>query len=217
MGFWKKVGRGLGLGKGTAAKELTAEIIGKRIRSLSKRNRLGFNRVRKGLGKDYYFNRKSGKIEHARKISDKDMAEMHGGGTKKRKGHLGGNIGRALTISSNPLGRSLSRRLGRHKIKPVSKYGSNSGKSGLEGSNKTNQAILDFLNYNNKLRNRMIKQEIRRKEAGLGTSTGTKKKKQVKKVRTTSGGKGNVSSVSGRYSDTRGNTNSLKLTGGGNL
>ena len=97
------------------------------------------------------------------------------------------------------------------------KYGSNSGKSGLEGSNKTNQAILDFLNYNNKLRNRMIKQEIRRKEAGLGTSTGTKKKKQVKKVRTTSGGKGNVSSVSGRYSDTKGNMNALKLTGGGNL
>lgn len=228
MGFFKSLGRKLGLGKGTVAKEVEAEVISDRIKSLSKRNRLGFNRVKKGLGKDYFFNRKSGKIEHKRKISEADLAKMFGGGMKKREGHKGGNVGRSL--SSSMMGRMLSgkqnnpsagwhglRRLGGHTIMPKSKYGANSGESGLGGSNKTNQAILDFLVYNNKLRNRMTKQEMRRKEKGLGTSSGTGKKKMVKKVRSTSGSKGNVSTVSGRYSDTRGNMNALKLTGGGSL
>ena len=224
MGFFKSLGRKLGLGKGTVAKEVEAETISARIKSLSSRNKLGFNRVKKGLGKDYFFNRTSGKIEHARKISDKDMANI-----KKRSG--GNTSGRSRLLPSMS-GKQNNPSAGWHALKRSGnnimssaksihagggKYGANSGESGLGGSNKTNQAILDFLNYNNKLRNRMTKQEIRRKEKGLGTSTGTGKKKMVKKVRSTSGSKGNVSSVSGRYSDTRGNMNALKLTGGGNL
>lgn len=182
---WKSFGRSLGLGKGTQAKEDEADGLRNQINALSKSNRKIYNNARAGLGKNYFFDTKSGKVIHARKRVAEDLSPgMSEGGNAIRK---------------------------------KSRYRSNSGESGLGGGNKLNRALLEFINGEIKLRNIRTKQELRRKEKGLKGYSGTGKKKTVKSKRSTSGGKGNQSSVSGRYDDVRGNSNSLKISGGGNL
>ena len=184
MGFFKKLGRGLGLGKGTQAKEDEAFNLKKQINALSKGNRKIYNVARKGLGKDYFFDSKSGKVIHARDRVKENLSGPN---------------------STNS------------QIKHKSRYLSNSGESGLGGGNKLNNALLTFINGEIKRRNVISKQELNRKKKGLGTHSASTRKKEVKSKRSTSGGKGNQSSVSGKYDDARGNSNSLKISGGGNL